>query len=114
MLGKGITQEDILQFVDCDDIMIFRHDNQQQINIAITKAKIYLEQGIEYDHDFDFDSPKRFSCTEFCDNVYGGLNYNIPAGTDNFCKNLTRKLSPSTIFPDDFLFASLKTVWRKE
>jgi len=71
MLGKGITNEDILTFMRCDDVAIMRAlMPQKQIDAAIKKAKEYEKMGVEYDYNFDTNSPARFYCTEMTDGCY--------------------------------------------
>lgn len=73
MLGDGITNEDILTFMRCDNIMILRLKEHLKdvIPEAIDKAYQFQINGIEYDYNFDYTSPKRFYCTEFVDNCIG-------------------------------------------
>lgn len=73
MLGKGITNEDILSFMRCDNIMILRLKEKYKHIIpgAIDKAYKFQINGVDYDYSFDYTSPKRFYCTEFVDNCIG-------------------------------------------
>lgn len=113
MLGGGICSEDILQFVNCDDIIILRCENELSINSAVENAKRYLSLKIEYDHDFNFITHERFSCTELISVLYNHLTYDDSYAHDTIYKKLTRKLSKDSILPDDFLYTTLKTVWKK-
>lgn len=102
MLGRGITKEDILTFMRCDDICILRFDDAEKIPAAIEKAYGFFNEGIEYDYDFDSESPSKFYCTEFTDNVFG---YPV--------KSSKRTKDPA-ILPDDFLTnPHFKLIWRK-
>ncbi|MFA6887280.1 MAG: YiiX/YebB-like N1pC/P60 family cysteine hydrolase [Fermentimonas sp.] len=101
MLGDGIVKEDILIFMRCDDICILRPINSNSVPRAIDLAFEQLIIGVEYDYDFDTDTPKRFYCTEFVDYVY---NYPVK-------NNIKNKY----IIPDDFLKSNyFSIVWRKD
>lgn len=100
MLGDGINKEDILTFLRCDDVCILRYHSDEITQDALIKAESHLYNGIEYDYDFDTDSPKRFYCTEFVDNCFG---YSVKYEFD-----LKR------IMPDDFLKSKrFIKIWRK-
>ena len=102
MLGEGINKEDILTFMRCDDICILRSDDVKITNTAISKAHGFYAMGIEYDYNFDTDSPDKFYCTEFVDNCFGYMVKNS-------------KSEDSHILPDDFLHVpQLNLVWRKK
>lgn len=70
MLGSGITLEDILTFLRCDDICVLRYKNKELINLAIEKAKKDLSNNIQYDYNFDGEDMTKFYCTEFVDNLF--------------------------------------------
>lgn len=102
MLGEGITKEDILTFMRCDDLCILRATNSDLVETAINKAHGFYNQGVEYDYDFDTDSPSKFYCTEFTDNCFG---YPV--------KN--EKTDGTYLLPDDYLSSSaFKLIWRKK
>jgi hypothetical protein len=71
MLAEGTVKEDILTFMRCDNIMILRLKDTDVPVKAIEKAYKFLKEGIEYDYDFDYSSPKRLYCTEMVDNCIG-------------------------------------------
>lgn len=75
MLGKGITEEDILTFMRCDDVAILRCYNTERTWQAVNRAQIQLKKAIEYDYDFKTDQPDKFYCTELVDYVFKGFNY---------------------------------------
>jgi len=98
MLGDGITREDILTFLRCDDVAILRAD-QVSATYAKIKADELSTQGILYDYDFVSDDTKLY-CTELIDDIF-----DHPVG---------REKENRVIIPDDFLDCGLfKTVWRK-
>ncbi len=98
MLGEGITREDILTFLRCDDITILRADQVAAV-YAKVKAEELSTQGIPYDYDFVSDDKKLY-CTELIDDVF-----NHPVGREKYGK---------VILPDDFLNSSFfKVVWHK-
>lgn len=70
MLGNGITREDILTFMRCDDIGILRCQKKELIQPAIEKAKDLYKQKIGYDYDFKCDN-KNLYCSEFIYNIFG-------------------------------------------
>jgi len=72
MLGEGVTKEDILTFMRCDNIMILRlKENPDVVPGVIDKAYKFLNEGVNYDYNFDYTSPKRLYCTEMVDNCIG-------------------------------------------
>jgi hypothetical protein len=100
MLGEGICKEDILTFMRCDDLAVLRFKDDAATLKAMEKAEFYLRNGVEYDYDFDNNTPDRFYCTEFVDNIFG---YPI--------KN---KLGDRNIYPDHFLDKDLfNLIWSK-
>jgi len=65
MLGGGIIREDILKFMNCDDIAILRSNKGiEAIQEAVEKARTQLVRGVEYDYDFNTETPEKFYCTE--------------------------------------------------
>lgn len=100
MLGCGITNEDILTFLRCDDVMVIRCIDEARIESAIKEAFNYLHKGIGYDYEFDFEDTKEMSCTEFIDVCYGRLEYKS-------------KFINKLILPDDLLGSMFKVVWKK-
>jgi len=99
MLGDGITKEDILTFMRCDDICILRLNNDDGvIKKAINSAFELLNAGVEYDFNFSTKNDK-FYCTELIDKVYEGhINY-------------SSKLSDKFISPDDMLTSNLTKIF---
>ena len=113
MTFDGMISEDILSFLRADDILILRHPDKSLAVTAVEKAIDYSTKVIEYDHGFDFTDRKRFSCTEFTDVVYGGLEYNPDLENESTFNKLARRFYKSVILPDDLLFSSLSVAWRK-
>ena len=102
MLGEGINKEDILTFMRCDDLCILRYSDFGVIDTAVNKAHGFYDQGIEYDYDFDTDSPSKFYCTEFVDNCF---DYAIKK----------EKTDGPNLLPDDYLISpKFKLIWRKD
>lgn len=102
MLGKGITKEDILTFMRCDDLCILRVRDPLLVQPAIEKAHHFYGMGIEYDYDFDTDNPTTLYCTELVDNCYG---YIIKK----------EKTSGKYLLPDDYLESPhFELIWRKD
>lgn len=103
MLGDGITEEDILTFMRCDDLAVLRLiSGLISAEYAVRKAKTHKKVGVDYDFDFDTDNPKRFYCTEFVDNCFGCM--------------VKGEISPKTkIMPDDFLRSgAFEVIWSKK
>jgi hypothetical protein len=99
MLGEGITQEDILTFLRCDDIIILRPIDRLLPEQAIMKAKDLLTLKIPYDYDFTNDTDKLY-CTEFIDDIF-----------DN---PVWKKNGGKKIMPDDFLRCGIfEIIWTK-
>jgi uncharacterized protein YycO len=102
MLGEGITKEDILTFMRCDNMAILRPIAEDKIDSAVTKAYGFYAVGTEYDYDFNTDSPEKLYCTEFVDNCFG-----YPVKSE--------KTDGTYLLPDDFLSSSaFKLIWRKK
>jgi len=101
MLGEGITKEDILVFLRCDDIAVLRAKDKMLAETIITNAKLYLDKRIKYDYNFDTKSSKKFYCTEFVDKC-----------ANNIVQNSLKK--HKTIMPDDFLNKIIfDIIWNK-
>jgi len=100
MLGEGITKEDILTFMRCDDLRVLRHKDEKIAETAVQKALDYYKQGVEYDYDFDPKCPKHLYCTEFSDACFDYI--------------LRDKYSGKFIYPDDYLKAGeeFDIIWR--
>lgn len=99
MLGDGITKEDILTFMRCDDIAILRCSDEARVTEAIHAAETEYTKGTEYDYRFDSACPDHLYCTELVNNVFGQLSYE--RGIKNW------------ILPDDMLQAlELDVVWK--
>jgi len=104
MLGDGITKEDILTFMHCDDLCILRCPDEKLVEEAINKAYTQLASGVEYDYDFDTDSDDKFYCTEFVEYCYG-----YPSRRDRSFFEI------KSILPDAFLsYEMFEMVWRIE
>jgi uncharacterized protein YycO len=102
MLGEGITEEDILTFMRCDDMAILRYRNASKVETAINRAKKLLKEGIDYDYNFDTESSSKFYCTEFVDSIF-----DYPIRDSNKDKKI--------ILPDDYLDClDFRLIWRKE
>jgi len=102
MLGDGVTKEDILTFMRCDDLTVLRYKDETTIETAIRKALVFYKHGVEYDYDFDPNCPKRLYCTEFSDACFGYI--------------IRDKYSGKFIYPDDYLKATeeFDRVWRSK
>jgi len=100
LLGDGICKEDILTFMRCDNIVVLRYKDQSVIDNVIKKAYEQLNKQVEYDYDFNTDSPDKLYCTEFVDFCFG---YPVkPFIIHNY------------IIPDDFLASvNFDIVWTK-
>jgi hypothetical protein len=73
MRGNGIEKNDILTFMDCDDIEVLRfigEDAPIRRDKAVAQAKMKYIDKIQYDYEFDFDDSVKFSCTELVDFCY--------------------------------------------
>lgn len=99
MLGDGITQEDILVFMRCDDMALLRCKDSDLALPAAQKAKEQLEKDIEYDYDFT-DAPDKFYCTEFVSFCFGYPEFYNKEG--------------KYIYPDDFLASIFDVIWQKD
>lgn len=67
----GIKDEDILTFMRADAFAIARPTNSLLIPMAIERAFEQLGKNVQYDYDFDKNSPEEFYCSEFTDYCYG-------------------------------------------
>jgi len=65
MLGSGITREDILTFMHCDDLCVLRCKDKERSKVAVVRAMAQLRKGVQYDYDFDTENHEKFYCTEF-------------------------------------------------
>ena len=100
LLGDGICKEDILTFLRCDNVVLLRHKDKSVIDEAIKKAYNQLEKKVEYDYDFNTNSPDKFYCTEFVDFCF---DYPVKPFIEHGC-----------ILPDDFLLSDKFTImWTK-
>ena len=101
ILGEGITKEDILVFMRCDDMAVLRCTEPDRRDKVISRAWDQLAKGVEYDYDFDTDDSSKFYCTEFVEYCLG-----YP----------TRERSMfeiKQILPDSFMASSvLDLVWK--
>lgn len=98
MLGEGITEEDILTFLRCDDIAVLRA-SEDMANNAIIAAKDFLNKRVSYDYDFDADTDRLY-CTELIDDIFG--------------KPISSKNDGKIVMPDDFLKCDVfSIVWQK-
>lgn len=100
VLGDGMCKEDILTFLRCDNTVVLRYKDQSITETVVKLAYKQLENKIEYDYDFDTDSPEKFYCTEFVDFCFG---YPIKEA-----------ITHDHILPDDFLASEkFEMVWSK-
>jgi hypothetical protein len=104
MLGEGITKEDILTFLRCDDACVLRCKNKDAIQPAIDKAYEQLEKGTQYDYDFDTDNADKLYCTELIEYCFDGPM----RGTRGF-------FEVKSILPDEIYKCSVfEVVWEDE
>lgn len=89
VVGEGIRIEDILSFTRSDAFAVVRCSDEGLIPTAIENAYVQLNKGVQYDYDFDKDSPDEFYCSEFTDYCFG---YPI-----------RNTVSSRFIYPDDYL-----------
>jgi hypothetical protein len=98
--GDGIKKEDVLTFLRADDGAIVRPKDKTLVIKAINKARVQLDNNVEYDYFFDTDCPKKFYCSEFTDYCYG---YMLKPETDGI------------IYPDAFMGTNkFEVVWDKK
>jgi len=101
MLGEGITKEDILVFLRCDDIAILRAKDKALAENIVINAKLYFDKKIKYDYNFNSTDSKKFYCTEFVDKCANNIVQ----------KSLKKR---KTTMPDDFLNETLfDIIWNK-
>jgi len=63
-LAEGVITEDLITFLRTDRIAIIRPKlEEEKLLRVIQKAESLM--GMPYDFEFNFDSPKEMSCTEF-------------------------------------------------
>ena len=76
-IGKGVIEEDILDFCRADScaILRFKNQNEDSINKAITIAKKMVQDRVGYDFAFE-DENKKVYCTELVNECYDGVFYN--------------------------------------
>lgn len=100
----GIVNQDILGFMRADALAISRPKDNTTTKTAIERAYTQLTKEIQYDYDFDKDSPEEFYCSEFTDYCY---SYKI---RDSLPKNTT------FIYPDVYASTSefFELIWKKE
>lgn len=132
----GIASEDILTFMNADDILVLRPPDPALIPEATRRAKLLLDMKVKYDYDFDNDDlvnvdeiksddnvvipeslkrvPRRFYCTEFTQFIYDNPSIIVKVGSDTFYKKLSRKYAGNPILPDDLLYISFTKAWVKE
>ena len=101
MLGEGINKEDILVFLRCDDVALLRHRTPELIQRVIQNAKMYFEQKIKYDYNFNTKDSEKFYCTEFVDKCADSI----------VLKSLKKR---KAAMPDDFINETLfDIIWSK-
>jgi hypothetical protein len=100
MLREGITEEDILTFTRCDNILILRSKNSGLIKSAIEYTKKELSLNVQYDYDFKADNEELYCC-ELVYNAFNKPPYNV-------------EHKYSYILPDDFLRMGFDIIWQKE
>ena len=69
-----VREDDILDFMECDRIVVFRPRKGK--TLAIKRAKSFLAEGTEYDYDFKLDSGKLY-CFELAAECYKELDKTI-------------------------------------
>lgn len=101
---NGIVNQDILGFMRADAFAIARPKNTDDIPLAIERAYGQLAKEVQYDYDFDKNSPEEFYCSEFTDYCYG---YKF---RDSLPDDIT------FIYPDDYANSSefFELIWKKE
>ena len=97
MLGKGITQEDILTFMRADDIGILRCRDKMLIQPAIDKAKDFYVKKIGYDYDFKCENENLY-CSELIHEIFG--------------KSEKVKFK-KYVLPDDLICGLFDLIWKK-
>lgn len=73
-VGKGVIEEDILDFCRADSVVVLRVitiDDNMKHNV-INKAYQFLQEKTEYDYEFK-DKNKKVYCTEMVNEVYNSL-----------------------------------------
>jgi len=97
MLGDGITEEDILVFMRCDDVAVLRCADKELVARAVKRALVILEEGMEYDFDFN-NYNNKFTCTEFVEHCYENPIFND-------------RINSSYVMPDDFVKSIFDVVY---
>ncbi len=69
--AKGVCEDLALDFLHADHAIILRAKDNLLARQAVVVAGEVL--GAEYDFSFDFDSSKKFACTEFVMFCYAGI-----------------------------------------
>jgi hypothetical protein len=105
MLGDGITKEDILVFMRCDDMAVVRHPDKERVQRAIQRAYEQLEKGVAYDYDFNTDDHEKFYCTELVEYCFG-----------NPLQDSRSLFEVSSILPDAYLGGggNFQMIWKNE
>lgn len=70
-VAEGVSEIDILEFMQCDRICIFRPAKYQKA--AISKAKQFLKNNVKYDFSFRKGSSALY-CFELCAECYDKLS----------------------------------------
>ncbi len=69
--AKGVHEDHVLDFLHADHAIILRpKDALLGIQAVVVAGEVL---GAEYDFSFDFDSSKKFACTEFVMFCYAGI-----------------------------------------
>ena len=69
--AEGVHEDHVLDFLHADHAIVLRSKDPLIANQAVLVAGEVL--GAEYDFSFDFDSSKKFACTEFVMFCYAGI-----------------------------------------
>jgi uncharacterized protein YycO len=101
---SGVVEEDILTFLRCDSVAIYRPKiDKYNKQIAIDRAKSLL--GKEYDFAFNFSDEEFFSCSEVIQFCFAGLDDSIQIKPRE-----SGILTKGTIPPDDLQRAGFKKI----
>jgi uncharacterized protein YycO len=100
----GVISEDVLTFLRCDSIAIYRpRIDKYNKQTAIDRAKSLI--GKKYDFVFNFSDEEFFSCSEVIQFCFAGLDDSIQIKPRE-----TGILTKGTIPPDDLQHAGFKKV----
>lgn len=100
----GVVEEDILTFLRCDSIAIYRPQiDKYKKQTAMDRARSLL--GKEYDFAMDFSDEEFFSCSETIQFCFKDLDDSIKIE-----KRETGFLTKGTIPPDDLQYAGFKKI----